>query len=97
MINCQMGIAYYSTHTPPSEIMRLTSYDFSCFTRFIPCARVEDLLPVSKEWHLYDSEYESGPTVPVPKERPLTEYSMTKPPPCSRIPVCCLSSSDRIR
>jgi hypothetical protein len=78
MINCQIGIAYYSTHTPPSEIVRLTSYDFSCFTRFNPCAHIEDLLPTAKEWHLYDDAYESSPTVPKPS--PL-------PPPCSNIPV----------
>jgi hypothetical protein len=78
MINCQIGIAYYSTHTPPSEIVRLTSYDFSCFTRFNPCAHIEDLLPTAKEWHLYDDAYESSPTVPKPG--PL-------PPPCSNIPV----------
>jgi hypothetical protein len=44
------------------------------------------LLPAGKEWHLYDSEYESGPTVPFPKERPLNE-PMPKPTPCSNIPV----------
>jgi hypothetical protein len=78
---------YYSTRTPPSEIERLTSYDFSCFTRFHPCARIVDLLPAAVEWHLYDSQYESGPTVPVPKERPLSELTTPKPPPCSSIPV----------
>jgi hypothetical protein len=78
MINCQMGMAYYSTHTPPAEIERLTSYNFSCFTRFNPCAHIEDLLPAAKEWHLYDNAYDSSPTVPKPG--PL-------PPPCSNIPV----------
>jgi hypothetical protein len=86
-ILCQIVSVYYSTHTPPAEIERLTSYDFSCFTRFHPCPRIVDLLPTAEEWHLYDSEYESGPTVPVPKERPLSEYSVPKPPPCSTIPV----------
>lgn len=86
-ILCQIVDVSYSTHTPPAEIERLTSYDFSCFTRFNPCARIVDLLPAAEEWHLYDSEYESSPTVLVPKERPLTEYSMPKLPPCSNIPV----------
>jgi hypothetical protein len=45
------------------------------------------LLPAAEEWHLYDSEYESGPTVAVPKERPLSELAIPKPPPCSSIPV----------
>ncbi len=52
-INCQIGVVYFSTHTPPAEIERLTSYDFSCFTRFHPCAEIEDLLPAAQEWHLY--------------------------------------------
>lgn len=50
--NCQIRIVYYSTHAPPAEIERLTSYDFSCFTRFNPCKEFEDLLPAAKEWHL---------------------------------------------
>ena len=77
MINCQIGIAYYSTHTPPAEIERLTSYDFSCFTRFSPCAHIEDLLPAAQEWHLYDNAYDSSS--PVQKPSP--------PVPCSNIPV----------
>lgn len=84
---CEIVSVYYSTRTPPAEIERLTSYDFSCFTRFNPCARIVDLLPAAEEWHLYDSEYESSPTVLVPKERPLFEYFMPKPPPCSSISV----------
>jgi hypothetical protein len=54
--NCQIRIVYYSTHTPPAEIERLTSYDFSCFTRFNPCKEFEDLLPAAKEWHLYKED-----------------------------------------
>ncbi len=54
--NCQIGVVYYSTHTPPAEIVRLTSYDFSCFTRFDPCKELEDLLPAAKEWHLYKED-----------------------------------------
>jgi hypothetical protein len=83
MINCQIGIAYYSTHTPPSEIERLTSYNFSCFTRFNPCGHIEDLLPAAKEWHLYDNAYDSSP-----KPGPL-------PPPCSNIPVWALARDAR--
>ena len=54
--NCQIVVVYYSTHTPPAEIERVTSYDFSCFTRFSPCAEIEDLLPAAKEWHLYKKD-----------------------------------------
>ncbi|NYF52877.1 hypothetical protein [Tunturiibacter gelidoferens] len=82
-----MVVAYYSTHTPPAEIERLTSYNFSCFTQLIACAHIEDLLPASKEWHLYD-EYQSSPTVPIPPPRPESSYAkMPIPPPCSNIPV----------
>jgi hypothetical protein len=93
-INCQMEVVYYSTHTPPAEIERLTSYNFSCFTRFNPCMHFEELLPAAREWHLYDSEYESGPTVPFPKERPLTE-PMPKPTPCNNIPVWAMARDAR--
>jgi hypothetical protein len=55
-INCGMGVVYYSTHTPLAEIERLTAYDFSCFTRFRPCAEIEDLLPAAKAWHLYKED-----------------------------------------
>jgi hypothetical protein len=77
MINCQIGIAYYSTHTPPAEIERLTSYDFSCFTRFSPCAHIENLLPAAQEWHLYDNAYDSSSSVQKPRP----------PVSCSNIPV----------
>jgi hypothetical protein len=87
LVLCQIVAVSYSTHTPPAEIERLTSYDFSCFTRFHPCARIVDLLPAAEEWHLYDSQYESGPTMPVPKERALSEYSWPKPISCSKIPI----------
>jgi hypothetical protein len=86
-INCQMEIVYYSTHTPPAEIERLTSYNFSCFTRFIACAQIQDLLPASREWHLYDDPYSSSPTVPIPPSRPASSYVMPVPPSCSKIPV----------
>jgi hypothetical protein len=94
-ILCQIVDVYYSTHTPPAEIERLTSYNFSCFTRFNPCMHIADLLPAAKEWHLYDSEFESGPTVPFPKERPLTEYSGPKPITCSNIPVWAMARDAR--
>jgi hypothetical protein len=29
----------------------LTSFDFSCFTRFKPCTDVEQFYPFAKEWH----------------------------------------------
>src|SRR5271170_1779845 len=86
-INCQMEIVYYSTHTPAAEIERLTSYNFSCFTQLIACAHIQDLLPVSKEWHLYGDPYQSSPTVPRPPPRPASSYVMPIPPPCSKIPV----------
>jgi hypothetical protein len=85
-ILCQIVSINYSTRTPSAEIERLTSYDFSCFTRFHPCDRMVDLLPAAKEWHLYDSEYESGPTVPVPKSGP-PPFPKLLPISCSNIPV----------
>jgi hypothetical protein len=90
MILCQLEVAYYSSHTPPAEIERLTSYNFSCFTRFNPCMHIEDLLPAAKEWHLYDNPYDSSPTRMIPPPRPESGLSVPKPsppPPCSNIPV----------
>jgi hypothetical protein len=86
MVNCQFEIVYYSTHTPAAEIERLTSYNFSCFTQLIACAHIDDLLPVSKEWHLYD-EHQSNPTGPIPPPRPESSYVEKPIPPCSKIPV----------
>ena len=63
-INCEMGVVYYSTHTPPAEIERMTSYDFSCFTRFHPCKEIEDLLPAAKEWHLYKEDQVQQSSLP---------------------------------
>jgi hypothetical protein len=85
-VNCQFEVVYYSTHTSPAEIERLTSYNFSCFTQFIACAHIDDLLPASKEWHLY-SEYESSPTIPIPPPAPKFFYFGKPIPPCSSIPV----------
>jgi hypothetical protein len=87
MILCQIISVYYSTHTPPAEIERLNSYDFSCFTRFKPCAHIEDLLPAAKEWHLYNNPYESSPTVPIPPASPSVPKPSPLPPPCSNIPA----------
>ena len=86
-ILCQIVSVYYSTRTPPAEIERLTSYDFSCFTRFNPCARIVDLLPAAEEWHIYDNKYESSPTVPMPRPRPFPGPPAPLPIPCSNIPV----------
>jgi hypothetical protein len=80
MIACQIGEVYYSTHTPPAEIERLTSYDFSCFTRFHPCAELEDLLPAAKEWHLY-------------KEDEIKQISMQEKP-CD-VPIWALARDAR--
>jgi hypothetical protein len=42
---------YFPTHTPYEEVRRLTSFDFSCFTRFKPCTDFEQFYPLAKEWH----------------------------------------------
>jgi hypothetical protein len=99
MINCQMGVVYYSTHTPPAEIVRLTSYNFSCFTRFNPCMKIEDLLPAAREWHLYDNAYDSSPSVPKPPPQPEFKPSVSKQiplpeKPCD-IPVWALARDAR--
>jgi hypothetical protein len=58
--NCLAAEVTYSTHTPQDEIIRLTTYDFSCLTRWHPCERLEELLPAESPWHLYEAFL--GPT-----------------------------------
>ena len=63
---CMMAGITYSTHTPQSEIERLTSFDLSCLTRLISCKMPEDLMPAVREENLYgdnDPIYHE-PTVP---------------------------------
>ena len=50
-INCNMKYVYYNDRTPPDTIKQLTSFDFSCFTRFNPCTEFAQLLPAVKEWN----------------------------------------------
>ena len=90
MPDCQIGKVYFSTHTPPAEIERLTSYDLSCMTRFRPCARLEDLLPAAAEWHLYPDHELSADDLRV-------QYQMDeewKEKPCS-VPVWALARDAR--
>jgi hypothetical protein len=54
---------------------------------------IEELLPAAQEWHLYDSEYESGPTVSAPQPRPLTESYVPKP--CKNIPAWAMARDSR--
>jgi hypothetical protein len=90
MINCELGIVYFSTHTPPAEIERLTSYDFSCMTRFNPCARLEDLLPAAKDWELYPDHELSDDELRVREKK--AEERQEKP--CS-VPVWALARDTR--
>ena len=68
--DCQIAAVNYSTHTPPAEIERLTSYNFACFTRFNPCTELGDLLPLAWDWHLYP---ESGASSNLEKQSSLQE------------------------
>jgi hypothetical protein len=49
--DCQIRTVYFPTHTPYEEVTRLTSFDFSCFTRFKACTDFEQFYPLAKEWH----------------------------------------------
>jgi hypothetical protein len=44
----------YSTRTPQVEIVRLTSFDFSCLTRLISCKEPEDLMPAARQENHYN-------------------------------------------
>jgi hypothetical protein len=90
MINCELGIVYFSTHTPPAEIERLTSYNLSCMTRFNPCARLEDLLPAAEAWQLYPDHELSEDELRV-REKKAEEWQEK---PCS-VPVWALARDTR--
>jgi hypothetical protein len=86
--NCEILIVYFSTRTPPAEIQRFTSYEFSCFTRFNPCATLEELLPAAREWHLHP---ESEPAEVAARNAMEKEWSEES---CS-VPVWALARDAR--
>jgi hypothetical protein len=51
---CILVIITYSSHTPQTEIGRLTAFDLSCLTSLISCKRPDELLPIAREWNLYN-------------------------------------------
>lgn len=59
-INCEEAVVTYSTRTPPAEIDRLTSFNFSCLTQLLSCAELDQLLPAAKDWRLYHEEKNSA-------------------------------------
>lgn len=65
---CMLAEVTYSITTPQSEIRRLTDFNLSCITRWLPCTRIEDLLPAARPWHLYHLEVDS-PEPELKKER----------------------------
>lgn len=79
-INCELAVVTYSTHTPPAEIERLTSFNFSCLTRFSACATLEEVLPAAQGWHLYHEE----------ELYAIQEQQSKQPKPCD-IPVWALA------
>lgn len=62
---CMFAMVSFTPHIQPDELRHITSYDFSCLTRLHDCRNLSDVLPVAKEWHLYD--YHDG--IPDPPER----------------------------
>jgi hypothetical protein len=66
--SCLMANISYTPQISQSEITRFTSFDLSCFTRFHECVILEQILPASREWHLY--EYPWGETRPEDRQPP---------------------------
>ncbi|MGO8757176.1 MAG: hypothetical protein ACLQG3_03545 [Terracidiphilus sp.] len=67
---CEDASVTYSTHASPEEIEHLTTYDFSCLTRFFGCTDVDQLLPAAKPWHLYRSDLEYADWEKLKKQTP---------------------------
>ena len=59
---CMMANVTFATNTPPDQMRSLTTFDFSCLTRLLPCKFLEDIYPASAEWHLYDHAIGKIPT-----------------------------------
>jgi len=69
---CKICMLVEITFTPaiePNELQQITALDLSCLTRFHPCMKLPDLLPVAKDWYLYPDEGE--PQEP-PSQKNLT-------------------------
>ncbi|MGA2569113.1 MAG: hypothetical protein ABSF23_01215 [Terracidiphilus sp.] len=82
-MNCEAAVVTYSTRTPPAEIEWLTSFNFSCLTRFSPCTTLEELLPAANGWNLYHE----GESI-------TTQRRSSQPKPCD-IPVWALARDAR--
>lgn len=50
---CLKADISYSSEIPEAELRRLTSFRLSCLTSFRPCTWLEDVLPMTRDWHLY--------------------------------------------
>ena len=71
---CEEAVVTYSTRTPPAEVDRLTTFNFSCLTQFPSCTELEQLLPAAKDWRLYheeDSAMQQSASPPKPCDVPL--------------------------
>lgn len=66
--NCHPCIDGEVTCTPAlahSEIIRLSSYDFSCVTRWHPCTQLRDILPAARSWFQHgNNDSEPLPSAP---------------------------------
>jgi hypothetical protein len=58
--SCEEAVVTYSTYTPAAEIERLSSFDFSCLTRFLACTTLEEVLPAATGWYLYRDDEEDA-------------------------------------
>jgi hypothetical protein len=80
---CMMANVTFTPDTPNPELRRLTTFNFGCLTRLRPCRYLEDIYPVSEEWHLYGS----GKDRPAPSDQALgQELALPRPLAC-RVPL----------
>jgi hypothetical protein len=99
-INCEEAVVTYSTHTPPAEIERLTTFDLSCLTRlwFHSCTTLEEVLPAARPWRLYDDNSPNyqppRPASSTPKPCGIPIWALARDSPYA-LSVDALSSSQR--
>jgi hypothetical protein len=66
--NCMKADVWYSTRAPAEQIAQLTDLNFDCITRFRPCRFLRDVLPLEREWNLYQGfEPDSHPVFEKPQ------------------------------
>jgi hypothetical protein len=78
---CMEATIVYSDRTPPEVVVRLNAIRLDCLTSWKRCTTIEDVLPASKPFHLYDGAISGRPALSASEQLPEAS-----PHPCN-IPI----------